>query len=47
MQVAARHIQAVMDGLAHGDFHPHVPRGGCPEYCPARLWCWRYSPERR
>jgi ATP-dependent helicase/DNAse subunit B len=47
MRVAANHIQTVLDGLIRKDFHPQVPRGGCPAYCQARLWCWRYSPERR
>ena len=47
MRVAAGHIQTALDGLSRKDFHPQVPRGGCPQYCPARLWCWRYTPERR
>jgi ATP-dependent exoDNAse (exonuclease V) beta subunit len=47
MRVAAGHIQSVLDGHSRGDFHPQVPRGGCPQYCPARLWCWRYTSERR
>jgi ATP-dependent helicase/DNAse subunit B len=46
-QVVHQHLQAVVDGIQAADFRPQVPQGGCPAYCPARLWCWRYQPERR
>jgi len=29
-----------------GDFVPRAPKGGCPDYCPAVAFCWRYSPKR-
>ncbi len=25
------------------DFPPMPPEGGCPSYCPALEWCWRYT----
>jgi len=31
-------------GIREGDFRPRPPEGGCPAYCPARLFCWRYQP---
>ena len=47
IQVAKLHLQLIMDGLSRADFHPQVPDGGCPNYCGARLWCWRYQPGRQ
>ena len=29
-----------------GQFRPQVPPRGCPTYCPAAGFCWRYSPQR-
>lgn len=46
IQVAIQHIEQIMEGISTADFHPQVPSGGCPTYCPARLWCWRYRPGR-
>jgi len=46
IQVVLQHLQVVMDGLNKADFRPQVPVSGCPDYCPARLWCWRYRPGR-
>jgi ATP-dependent helicase/nuclease subunit B len=46
IQVAKQHIEMIMDGLTIADFRPQVPEGGCPNYCAARLWCWRYHPGR-
>jgi ATP-dependent helicase/DNAse subunit B len=47
IQVAKLHLQMIMDGLSSADFRPQVPDGGCPKYCGARLWCWRYHPGRQ
>lgn len=47
IQVAKLHLQMIMDGLSNADFRPQVPEGGCPQYCGARLWCWRYRPGRQ
>lgn len=44
-QVLTQHLENAIDGLERADFHPKRPIGGCPDYCSARLWCWRYNPE--
>ncbi len=31
-------------GVRAGRFAPAPPRGGCPAYCPAQVFCWRYAP---
>jgi ATP-dependent helicase/DNAse subunit B len=31
-------------GARSGDFIPKAPPDGCPSYCPAIGFCWRYSP---
>ena len=46
IQVAKQHIERIMEGISAADFRPLVPSGGCPSYCAARLWCWRYHPGR-
>ena len=46
IEVAKQHLQMIMDGLIQADFRPQVPVGGCPQYCAARLWCWRFKPGR-
>ncbi len=47
IQIAKLHLQMIMDSLSIADFRPQVPEGGCPQYCGARLWCWRYHPGRQ
>lgn len=42
-QVVGEHIRDVLQGTRAGDFAPKAPKGGCPEYCPAVSWCWRYQ----
>jgi ATP-dependent helicase/DNAse subunit B len=40
--------QHVVDHVRHiraGDFQPVPPEGGCPSYCPAVAFCWRYTPK--
>jgi len=37
------HIKHHLVGIRDGNFHPTPPRGGCPSYCPAVGWCWRYQ----
>ncbi len=39
----ARYVEAIRAGK----FEPRVPPGGCPSYCPATAWCWRFSGVRR
>jgi ATP-dependent helicase/DNAse subunit B len=40
--------QHVVDHVRHiraGQFQPAPPDGGCPSYCPAIAFCWRYTPK--
>ncbi|MCX6032087.1 MAG: PD-(D/E)XK nuclease family protein [Chloroflexi bacterium] len=39
---ALAHAWAAVRGARAGQFVPHVPDGGCPDYCPAVAFCWRY-----
>lgn len=38
------HIETIVHGVRAGEFPPKPPKGGCPLYCPATGWCWRYQP---
>jgi ATP-dependent helicase/nuclease subunit B len=38
------HLERIVNGIREGKFPPSVPKGGCPKYCPAASWCWRYKP---
>lgn len=46
IQIVIQHIEQILLGILAGDFRPQVPIGGCPSYCAARLWCWRFQPGR-
>jgi len=38
--------QHVFDHVRHiraGQFRPAPPEDGCPSYCPAVAFCWRYQ----
>ncbi|MFV2043724.1 MAG: PD-(D/E)XK nuclease family protein [Anaerolineales bacterium] len=41
---ARRHVDRITAGARAGQFEPVPPPGGCPKYCPAAAWCWRYQP---
>ncbi|MGA9532211.1 MAG: PD-(D/E)XK nuclease family protein, partial [Anaerolineales bacterium] len=41
------HLERFLAGGRQGAFPPVPPAGGCPTYCPAADWCWRYSPGYR
>jgi ATP-dependent helicase/DNAse subunit B len=43
-QVALQHVGRILAGVRGGSFQPQPPRGGCPSYCPAAAWCWRFAP---
>jgi len=43
-RMATRHVRRILEGVRAGVFPPIPPRGGCPSYCPAAAWCWRYDP---
>jgi ATP-dependent helicase/DNAse subunit B len=40
---AKAHALAHASRVARGDFAPHPPDGGCPAWCPASAFCWRYK----
>jgi ATP-dependent helicase/nuclease subunit B len=37
-------VSQYVAGVSGGRYAPAPPRGGCPAYCPAQLFCWRYAP---
>lgn len=43
-QVALQHVGRILAGVRGGSFPPQPPHGGCPSYCPAAAWCWRFAP---
>jgi len=45
IDTALDHVVRAVQGVRAGRFAPSAPRGGCPSYCPATVWCWRYAPE--
>jgi len=36
------HLRQVMLGVRGGQFGAQVPHSGCPRWCPAAGFCWRY-----
>lgn len=42
-RTAIAQIQRILEGIRSGEFPPIPPKGGCPSYCPAAQWCWRYE----
>lgn len=42
--VLITHLEKIIQGVRSGKFSPKPPKGGCPSYCPAAGWCWRYQP---
>jgi len=44
IRVAVEHLRRIVSGIRSGAFPPVPPKGGCPSYCPAAQWCWRYQP---
>jgi len=47
IQIAIAHTHRYVEAIRAGKFEPRVPPGGCPSYCPATAWCWRFSGVRR
>lgn len=41
--LAKEHAFRIVRSIGEGAFAPKAPSGGCPAYCPAAAWCWRYS----
>lgn len=42
-QMVKEHIRAGYQRILVGDFIPRAPENQCPDYCPAKGWCWRYQ----
>ncbi len=42
--VLREHLLRIIIGIHAADFSPAAPKGGCPAYCPAAQWCWRFEP---
>jgi RecB family exonuclease len=40
---AVDYAHEYVKAIRAGRFEPRVPPGGCPSYCPATAWCWRFS----
>ncbi|MEW5868856.1 MAG: PD-(D/E)XK nuclease family protein [Chloroflexota bacterium] len=41
-ETAVAHIARHVTNIRAGRFQPRPPSGGCPSYCPASNFCWRY-----
>jgi ATP-dependent helicase/nuclease subunit B len=42
-RLAGEHVRRIVSGVRGGEFSPRPPPGGCPSYCPAVAWCWRFA----
>lgn len=42
--VSRQHAARIAGAVRAGAFQPAPPSGGCPSYCAALTWCWRYQP---
>jgi ATP-dependent helicase/DNAse subunit B len=40
---AVAHVGRHVNGIRSGHFEPKPPAEGCPSYCPAVGFCWRYK----
>jgi len=41
--IAVAHIGRHVIGIRAGHFEPKAPEEGCPSYCPATNFCWKYK----
>jgi RecB family exonuclease len=44
MATAKDYALTYAESIRQGHFAPQPPDGGCPAWCPAADFCWRYSP---
>ena len=44
MALAVEHVVAYVRAIRDGSFAPAPSGNVCKDYCPARLFCWRYQP---
>ena len=42
-ETAVKHVGNHVAGIRAGHFEPTPPEEGCPSYCPATNFCWRYK----
>ena len=42
--ILKEHLLRILYGIRSAEFPPRSPIDGCPTYCPAAQWCWRYEP---
>jgi RecB family exonuclease len=47
MALALEHTGNFIALIRRGAFTPAPPEDGCPSYCPAKNFCWHFSPSRR
>jgi ATP-dependent helicase/nuclease subunit B len=45
-ETAVAHVVNHVKGIRAGQFEPKPPEEGCPSYCPAVGFCWRYKSQR-
>ena len=41
-EILREHLRQVLLGVRSGEFGAQVPSNGCPTWCPAAGFCWRY-----
>ncbi len=46
IRVTRQHLRRIVSGIRAAQFQPKKPDGGCPGYCPAAQWCWRFEAAR-
>ena len=44
-ETVKQHLATHVAGIRAGQFRPTPPEHGCPSYCPATAFCWRYKPK--
>jgi RecB family exonuclease len=44
MRTALEHALTYVEAVRAGRFPPQPPAKGCPDFCPAAAFCWRYAP---
>ena len=42
---AINHAWSAVNQTRGGDYRPAPPPEGCPDYCPAQVYCWHYKPK--
>ena len=44
LETAVNYALSYAEAIRQGHFAPKPPDGGCPPWCPAADFCWRYTP---